>query len=384
MLLGGFKKVKVLIGITGGISAYKILELIRLLKKDNHEVKTILTPFAKEFITELSLKTLTENEVYTDEKWKMYPLSHIDLVRWCDMFLIAPATINTISKIKNAIADNLLTTSVLACDRPIVIAPAANTKMYLNDLAQQNISFLKNLKNFYILDSPPGELACKEEGPGRLKEPDEIYDSLKAISFGLDFRGLKVLVVAGATREYIDDVRFITNGSSSKFGKAIYKALQGSFADVHYLDATLFSSESLLEALKERVKDFDVLIMNAAVSDFTPKERLKGKLKKESKDSLFLELVKTKDILTELKDYLKGKYVLGFSLEERDNLLQNAQKKLINKNLSAIVANPLEVMNSDFFEGFFITRDKIIPIEKMRKDEASFHILKLLKTEISL
>ncbi len=383
-MLGVFKKVKVLIGITGGISAYKILELIRLLKKDNHEVKTILTPFAKEFITELSLKTLTENEVYTDEKWKMYPLSHIDLVRWCDMFLIAPATINTISKIKNAIADNLLTTSVLACDRPIVIAPAANTKMYLNDLAQQNISFLKNLKNFYILDSPPGELACKEEGPGRLKEPDEIYDSLKAISFGLDFRGLKVLVVAGATREYIDDVRFITNGSSSKFGKAIYKALQGSFADAHYLDATLFSSESLLEALKERVKDFDVLIMNAAVSDFTPKERLKGKLKKESKDSLFLELVKTKDILTELKDYLKGKYVLGFSLEERDNLLQNAQKKLINKNLSAIVANPLEVMNSDFFEGFFITRDKIIPIEKMRKDEASFHILKLLKTEISL
>lgn len=382
--MGVFKKVKVLIGITGGISAYKILELIRLLKKDNHEVKIILTPFAKEFVTELSLKTLTENEVYTDEKWKMYPLSHIDLVRWCDIFLIAPATINTLSKIKNAIADNLLTTSVLACDRPVVIAPAANTKMFLNDLAQQNILFLKNLKNFYILDSPPGELACKEEGPGRLKEPEEIYDSLKAINFGLDFRGVKVLVVAGATREYIDDVRFITNGSSSKFGKAIYKALQGSFADAYYLDASLFNSESLLETLKEKVKDFDVLIMNAAVSDFTPKEKLKGKLKKESKDSLFLELVKTKDILIELKDYLKDKYVLGFSLEEKDNLLQNAQKKLINKNLSAIVANPLEVMNSDFFEGFFITRDKIIPIEKMRKDDASFHILELLKTELCL
>ncbi|MGC8677308.1 MAG: bifunctional phosphopantothenoylcysteine decarboxylase/phosphopantothenate--cysteine ligase CoaBC [Hydrogenobaculum sp.] len=368
----------ILIGITGGIACYKTLELIRLLKKKNHNVKTIMTNFAQEFISSMIVKTLSQNEVYTDSNWKEKPLCHIDLARWADVFLIAPCTINTLSKLRYGIADNLLTTTALAYKGYILLALSANTVMYEKYITKEHIDNMKNY-NFKIIEPIYGLLACNEEGIGKMVEPEELLFYIYSADEEPIFKNKNALVIGGATKEYIDDVRFISNGSSGKMARYLTMALKSLGAKADFLDVSNMDVEKAYQKILEIFDKYHIVIMNAAISDYKVSSKYQGKIKK-TQDKIVLELVKTKDILKELGSMKKShQKLIGFALEEKDHLIENAKSKLISKNLDAIVANPISVMGSDEFEGFVITNYDVKSLPKMPKDIASVEILKALK-----
>jgi phosphopantothenoylcysteine decarboxylase/phosphopantothenate--cysteine ligase len=366
---------KIIIGISGSIAAYKIPFLVRLLKKEGAEVQVILSPYAHEFVTSLTLSTLSERPVLTEfyEKGSGSWHSHVDLGLWADLILVAPLTANTMAKMATGVADNLLLTTLLSARCPVYYAPAMDLDMYKHPTTQANISTLNSF-GYKLIEPAEGELASGLRGMGRLEEPENILAILKK-EFGLDsaFYGKRVMVSAGPTHEAIDPVRFIGNHSSGKMGTAIAMALANSGAkvdlvlgpvnlDVDHPNITVqnvTSAEEMYVQCTRFFADADLGIMTAAVADFKPVSSAKEKIKKESGlDQLKLE--PTKDILAELgRSKKEGQLLVGFALETAHEE-QHAQKKLQNKNLDLIVLNSLK----DEGAGFGYDTNKVTLITK--------------------
>ena len=366
---------KILYIICGGISAYKSLETIRLFKKNGAQIKTILTNSAKEFITPLSVASLSQGKVYSDifSVENETEMDHIALSRWADVILIAPATANTISKLAQGTTDDLASTVVLASNKEIYLAPAMNVRMWEHQSTKQN---LKKLISYgYKLIGPEiGEMACGEYGEGKMSEPDKISNEINNYFLNLKKnKRLKALVTAGPTNEYIDPVRFITNKSSGKQGYEIAKSLSKKGFDTTLIsgptnlkidhDVKLIEVETANEMFMETQKNLpaDVAVFSAAVADFKVNKKYKNKIKKQ--DSLNLNLEKNVDILSYVSNHnsMRPELVIGFAAET-DNVENNAEKKLNNKNCDWIVANDVSNkkigFSSDFNEVTIYYRDK--------------------------
>lgn len=345
-------KNNVLVGVTGGIACYKTVHLCRLLIKAGYSVKVIMTPAACAFVTPLTFQAITRNRVYTEEFTpgsEPDVIEHIDLAGWADEFIIAPASADTIAKMACGIADNLLTSTVLAYKKSIHIAPSMNVDMLANRVTQRNIAALAALGHD-IIDPGVGEMACKAEGKGRLPEPEEIFDHV--FNNEKPLTGIKVLVSAGATSEPIDPVRYITNRSSGKMGVALANAAKTLGAEVRLVAGSVSvptdgletvrvsTADDMLTAMQNEAGTADILIMAAAVADFKVAEYSDKKIKKTG-DEITLRLVKNPDILKELGKDRKDKQIfVGFAAES-DDLKKYALKKLNEKNLDMIVANDI-------------------------------------------
>ncbi|MDB2379034.1 bifunctional phosphopantothenoylcysteine decarboxylase/phosphopantothenate--cysteine ligase CoaBC [Candidatus Pelagibacter bacterium] len=366
---------KILYIICGGISAYKSLETIRLFKKNGAKIKTILTNSAKEFITPLSVASLSQGKVYSDlfSVENETEMDHIALSRWADVILIAPVTANTISKLAQGTTDDLASTVVLASNKEIYLAPAMNVRMWEHESTKHN---LKKLISYgYKLIGPEiGEMACGEYGEGKMSEPDKISNEINNYFLNLKKnKKLKALVTAGPTNEYIDPVRFITNKSSGKQGYEIAKSLSRKGFDTTLIagptnlkidhDVKLIEVETADEMFMETQKNLpaDVAVFSAAVADFKVNKKYKNKIKKQ--DSLNLNLEKNVDILNYVSNHnsMRPELVIGFAAET-DNVENNAEKKLNNKNCDWIVANDVSNkkigFSSDFNEVTIYYKDK--------------------------
>ena len=386
---------KILLVICGGISAYKSLELIRLLKKRGAKIKTILTKSAKEFVTPLSVSSLSQEKVYDDlfNVENESEMDHISLSRWSNVILVAPATANTISKLSTGSSDDLASTVMLAADKDIFLAPAMNVRMWEHPSTKEN---LKNLKNYgyKIIGPETGDMACGEFGEGKMTEPNEIIKNIENYFFNLNKKKkLKALVTAGPTREYIDPVRFITNRSSGKQGFELAKSLsKKGFETTLISGPTNLKVENDINFIKVETTDqmfkatqnnlpADVAIFSAAVGDFKIKEKNEQKIKKE--DYLNLDLEKNIDILNYVSNHnsLRPKLVIGFAAET-NNVNNNAKKKLMEKNCDWIIANDVSNksigFNSNFNEVTIFYKDKKINDEKLSmktKSEISDEII---------
>ena len=352
----------VVLGVSGGIAAYKACDVVSRLRKENIQVNVIMTKHATEFVSALTFQSISQNPVAVEmfEPVTNWDIEHISLAKKADIFLIAPATANVIGKIANGIADDMLSTTVMATKAPVVIAPAMNTNMYENPVTQANIQKLKDL-GYIFIEPGYGRLACGDLGPGKLAEPDLIVENIKFLLNKTDeLKGKNVLVTAGPTQEAIDPVRYITNKSTGKMGYALayQAALMG--AKVTLVTGPtnieipfgisevikIKSAGQMYEAVTSRFYEMDIVIKSAAVADYKPKNISDSKIKKSDSD-LVLELDRNKDILFELGK-LKTKQVLVGFAAETDDLIANAQKKLAKKNLDFIVANDLKQEGAGF------------------------------------
>ena len=385
----------ILIGISGGIAAYKVPYLIRLLTKVKSNVKVVMTPSSKEFVTPLTLSTVSENDVFSEFTTKKNDNpswnNHVKLAEWADIIIIAPATSNTISSMANARCDNLLLACYLSSNCPVFVAPAMDLEMFKNNLNQVNIKKLKdNLTD--VLPVGSGSLASGLEGEGRMLEPNEIVDYIEnKIKDSLPLSNLNFLITAGPTHEKIDPVRYIGNSSSGKMGYYIAKKAIELGANVSLIIGPTNLPMDLLNIKTIRVEDSeqmynetiklfqksDVVICSAAISDFKPVELAQNKIKKENGlDSIKLE--PTLDILKKLGEIKTSQYLVGFALET-DNIIENAKNKLKSKNLDAIVVNKIGDFNpisSDYNQIDFINSSlNITTFEKKLKSEVSNDIL---------
>lgn len=383
---------KVLIGITGGIAAYKIPELVRLFKKSSAEVTVVLTPSAKEFVTETTLSTLSQNKVYCEqfniEEWKP---DHISLADSADVFVIAPASANTIGKIANGICDNLLTSLICAFKKPVIVAPAMNCNMWENKFVQENILKLSQT-GFNFVEPEEGFLACGYEGKGRMASIQAIFDktseALKSEQF---LKNKKILITAGGTKEELDPVRYIGNYSSGKMGIALADKAFEAGAEVElittvavkrpYKVSNVTSAQEMLNAVENSFDNSDALIMAAAVADYRPKNRSEQKIKKNITDELTLELVKTPDILALMAVRKKeNQLVIGFCAES-ENLIENARKKIQNKKCDFIIANDISnqeiTFGSNENEVFIV--DKNFETKKIEKANKALIAKKILE-----
>ncbi|MDA9793779.1 bifunctional phosphopantothenoylcysteine decarboxylase/phosphopantothenate--cysteine ligase CoaBC [Pelagibacteraceae bacterium] len=366
---------KILYIICGGISAYRSLETIRLFKKNGAKIKTILTNSAKEFITPLSVASLSQGKVYSDlfSVKNETEMDHIALSRWADVILIAPATANTISKLAQGTTDDLASTVVLASNKEIYLAPAMNVRMWEHESTKHNLKKLISY-GYKLIGPEVGEMACGEYGEGKMSEPDKISNEINNYFLNLKKnKRLKALVTAGPTNEYIDPVRFITNKSSGKQGYEIAKSLSKKGFDTTLIsgptnlkidhDVKLIEVETANEMFMETQKNLpaDVAVFSAAVADFKVNKKYKNKIKKQ--DSLNLNLEKNVDILSYVSNHnsMRPELVIGFAAET-DNVENNAEKKLNNKNCDWIVANDVSNkkigFSSDFNEVTIYYRDK--------------------------
>ena len=382
----------ILLGVTGGIAAYKVPNLIRMLKKKGANVIVVATKNALNFVTKLTLQTVSNNKVYVDEfETKDFDIEHIALSKKADLLLIAPLSANTLGKIANGIADNLLTSIVLAFNKPIVLCPTMNTNMWENAIVQDNLKRLKNL-NFNIVEPASGMLACGDFGVGKMKDENLIVENIVSIlNYQNKFlKGKKVLITAGGTSEPIDCVRFITNKSSGKMGLALAKQASYLGACVHLISTfevnnpqfqvtKVQTALQMQDAVFKNLKDADIVIMAAAVSDFRCQNPSEQKIKKND-SGLTLNLVKNPDILTQIaKEKSKKQIVVGFCAESQ-NLIPNAKEKIKDKNCDFIVANDISNknigFNSDNNEVFIV--DKNLNVEKFdldTKDKIAYEIL---------
>ncbi len=359
----------VVVGVSGGIAAYKTAYLVSALVKKGYDVHVIMTKNALEFISALTFETISGNAVITDtfQRSEEYDVKHVALAKKADMFIVAPATANILSKIAGGIADDMLTTTLLAAKCPVVIAPAMNTAMYENKATQESLHTLKE-RGYYVMDTGIGTLACRDEGAGRMKEPDEILEYAEKVFESLyDMQGVKVVVSAGPTVEDIDPVRFLSNRSSGKMGYEIARAAAARGADVTLVSGPVSleavdkakmvhvrSAAQMYESVTKLSKDSDVVIMCAAVADYTPKDISSIKIKKG--EDTRIELVRTKDILKEIGRTKKpGQVIVGFAAETNDHE-KSAREKLKNKNLDIIALN--DVSKQD--EGFGSDNNNII------------------------
>ena len=396
-----FENKKILLIICGGISAYKSLELIRLFKKNGARVKTILTKNAKEFVTPLSVSSLSQEKVYDDifSAENEAEMDHISLSRWADAVLVAPITANTISKVASGNAEDLASTVLLASNKQIFLAPAMNVRMWEHPSTKENILKLKSF-GYKIIGPEIGDMACGEYGEGKMTEPNEIVNTLKNYFSNLDKnKKLKALVTAGPTNEYIDPVRFITNKSSGKQGYEIAKCLRDNGFDttlisgktsIKPLDGVNFVSvETAEEMFKESLNNLptDVAIFSAAVSDFKVKNYKSTKIKKN--EEFNLELEKNIDILNHISNHnsLRPKITIGFAAET-NNLLTNAKKKLNEKNCDWVIANDVSDQTigfgSDFNKISIFYKDKPEEnFEKMSKSLVAEEIVKRIIQQIN-
>ena len=380
---------KIVVGVSGGIAAYKMANVCSMLVKLNAEVHVVMTENATHFISPETFEVLTKNRCYTDTFDRSMELNvpHVTLGTMADAFLIAPASADVIGKIANGIANDMLTTTVLPATCPVLIAPSMNVNMYYNKIVQDNIKKLESF-GYQIIDSDSGYLACGVEGKGKL--PDEsvlVGHVLLACARKKDLQGKKVLVSAGATREQIDPVRYITNHSTGKMGYAIAKmaALRGANVTLVSgqtslnapLGCTLLSVESakdMFDAITKISGEQDIIIKAAAVADYRPVNRSENKIKKKDGD-MSIELERTDDILAYLgKNRKENQFICGFSMET-ENLLENSRAKLVKKNVDMIAANNLKVEGAGFGCDTnvmtLITADKEVELPIMSKDEVA-------------
>ena len=351
----------IVIGVAGGIAAYKAVEIVSRLKKAGYTVYVIMTKAATEFVTPLTFREISGNPVVADmwEEPKTWNVQHIALASRADLFLLAPATANIIGKIANGIADDMLTTTVMATKAPIILAPAMNTNTYLNPITQQNLNKLAGV-GYHIIEPASGMLACGVDGPGRLPEPADIVKKVQSLLQGnRDLAGKRILVTAAGTREPIDPVRYIGNHSSGKMGYALAEAAAARGAEVILVSGpsslaspagiTVKRVETAAQMREAVLAEFDtvnVVIKAAAVADYRPETAADQKIKKTG-NTLTLSMVKNPDILRELGERKKHQLLIGFAAETQE-LLSHAQEKLIKKNLDMIVANDVTLPGAGF------------------------------------
>ncbi len=365
---------KILFGLTGSVSVYKSINVIRQIESLQHDTKVILTQSAEKFIAPILVSSVIKGEVYTENDFWRYGRSlHIELARWAELIAIVPCTANTLSKIRYAIADNLLTSTILAFKGPLVVAPAMHEEMWLNPQVQDLVQYLKEMRGVFLSGPGRGKLASGEEGCGRLLKEEYIVEDIESALRGVPLKGKKVLVCYGRTEEPIDPVRVITNRSSGLMGYYLSKAVKeyggeliqvvGETSIEPYGRGDIIrvrTAEEMHHAIMEKIGDIDVIIMAAAVSDYKPSKILEGKLKK-GKD-VTLTLTQTVDILKSVASVRReSQIVVGFALET-ENLLEYAKRKLQEKSLDMIVANYVSAMGSQKSEGMII--DKFGNIEE--------------------
>ena len=369
---------KIVLGITGGIAAYKAAELVRALIKTGAQVKVIMTKNAQEFITPLTMQTLSQNRVYTDMfvPADKFDMAHIELAEFADAFVIAPATANIIGKIASGIGDDLLSTTIMAQDKPTLICPAMNDKMLANPVVQENITKLQKL-GYVFMESAEGELACKTKGKGRLPDIEDIVEAITNLLTPKDLKGSKILITAGPTEEPLDPVRFITNLSSGKMGYALATAAQRRGADVTLVSGPtnltpppagkiikVRTAKEMYQAVMEHYIKATIIIKAAAVADYCPSSTATEKIKKDKK-SISLELKNNPDIIAEVGKHKGNRILVGFAMETQ-NLLVNATEKLQKKNMDLIVANNLREEGA----GFRTDTNVITIIDRSGKAEA--------------
>ena len=351
----------VVLGVCGGIAAYKACELTSRLKKLNANIDVIMTKSAAEFVTQLTFQSLSLNQVITDmfDKPKYFEIEHISLAKKADIIVIAPATANVIGKLANGIADDMLTTTVMASKAIKLIAPAMNTNMYENVIVQKNIETLKQL-GYYFMEPAVGRLACGDIGTGKMAEPELIEDKIKELLLRKrDLEGRTVLVTAGPTIEALDPVRFITNHSTGKMGFAIAEKAAARGAKVYLVSGPsnlptpfeverydVHSALDMYNAVMKLMERADIIIKSAAVADYRVAEISNEKIKK-SEDELVIKLQKNPDILQELGKIKGNRVLIGFAMETQ-NLIENAKAKVLKKNLDFIVANNLKTEGAGF------------------------------------
>ena len=389
----------ILVGVTGGIAAFKSASIVSLLKKKGYNVKVVMTENATNIIGPLTLETLSKNRVYVDmwDKNPHYEVEHISLADWADIVLIAPATYNIIGKVANGIADDMLSTilSAVSLRKPVFFALAMNVNMYENPILNENINKLKTY-GYRFIDTNEGLLACNYEAKGRMKEPEEIVDIIvrhdlasKIDNFRDALKGKKLLITSGRTREDIDPIRYLSNKSSGKMGYSLAQAAVDLGAEVTLVSGptnlnvpdglkefiSVDSAIHMYEKVDEKFKDTDIFIACAAVADYRPKEYQDKKIKK-SDLNLTIELVRNPDILFEMGKKKENQLLVGFAAET-NNIIENALKKLEKKNLDMIVANNASTMGTDTNSIEIIRKDRSSTvINQKSKIELAYDILK--------
>lgn len=386
---------KIVLGVTGGIAVYKAVDLVSRLRKQGAEVRVIMTAHAQEFVTPLTFKEISGNQVAVS-MWNSnqeFNVEHIALANWADLFLIVPATANILAKMALGLADDLLSTTLLATKVPVIACPAMNTGMYENPVTQENIEKLKS-RGIIIMPPAVGHLACGTSGPGRLPEPQNIIDFI--IRFLAkregDLRGLKVLVTAAGTREPIDPVRYVGNRSSGKMGYAVAQMAAERGADVLLISAPsalkvpanvqivqVETTCQMLEACLKAYENVDIVIKAAAVADYHPRDVAAQKIKKKTDDALIVVMDKNPDILKILGEKKTHQVLVGFAAETQ-NLLANAKEKIVKKNLDMIVANDVTAAGAGFntdtnIVKFLFASGEVRSLEKMPKTEVANCIL---------
>ena len=389
-------KKRIVVGVSGGIAAYKACDLVSKLSKKDYEVKVILTKHAEKFVSKLTFEALCHNYVETDlfDESNEDPIAHITLAKWADLMIIVPATANIIAKVTHGISDDLLSTTFLACNKHKMICPAMNTQMYENPMTQKNIQACKDL-GYQILDPVVGHLACNDTGRGKMIEPADIVEAIdNYFNTSNKLSGKTVLISAGPTQEAMDPVRFISNHSSGKQGYAIAKAAKAMGANVilvsgpvqlekiegiQTIDVT--SALDMFEAIKQNADKADYIIMAAAVSDYRPENIAEHKIKK-SDDTIEMTFVKNPDILAYLGQCKTKKQIIcGFAMETQD-LDKNAKEKLEKKNCDMLIANNLFVSGAGFQTDTnivsLLTKDSIEHLPKLSKEELGQKILETM------
>ncbi|EGS5727154.1 MAG: bifunctional phosphopantothenoylcysteine decarboxylase/phosphopantothenate--cysteine ligase CoaBC [Clostridium perfringens] len=387
----------VVVGVSGGVAVYKALDVISRLRKKDVEVHVIMTKSATEFVTPLSFQSLSQNMVITDmfAEPKAWEIQHISLAKKADLMLIVPATANIIGKVANGIADDMLSTTIMATKAPVVFCPAMNTNMYENPIVQRNISLLKEL-GYEFIEPASGRLACGDEGKGKLQDTEIIAEeTLRRLHSTKDLLGKKVVVTAGPTMVPIDPVRILTNRSSGKMGYSIAEEARDRGAEVVLISGPtslrkpngikvidIKTNEDMFNAIKNEFKDADIVIKSAAVADYKAKNYSNEKIKKTG-DDLNLIFERDRDILKTLGDMKENQILVGFAAES-SNLKENAKGKLDRKNLDYIVANDISKSET----GFASDENKVtiisksgeeVSLEKMSKREVAKNIFDIIK-----
>ncbi len=386
----------VLLGVSGSIAAYKIANLASALMKQHATVHVIMTQNAVNFINPITFESLTGNKCLVDtfDRNFEFQVEHVAIAKAADIVMVAPASANVIGKIAHGIADDMLTTTVMACKCPRILAPAMNTNMFENPVVQDNLEILKKY-GWEIVQPAVGYLACGATGSGKMAEPDILLEYIsREIGRKKDLKGKKILVTAGPTQEAIDPVRYVTNHSSGKMGYALARVCMQRGAQVTlvtgptHLPKPMFvdvvevtTAREMFEAVISRSEEQDIIIKAAAVADYRPKEVKEEKVKK-SESEICLEMEKTDDILKYLGEHKKiGQFLCGFSMET-ENMVANSRKKLEKKNLDLVVANNLKVEGAGFSGDTnvvtLISKDKEVSLQMMSKEETADHILDVI------
>lgn len=383
----------VVLGVTGSIAAYKMANVASMLVKMEADVHVIMTQNACQFITPVTFETLTGNKCMVDtfDRNFQFHVAHVSIAKKADVVLVAPASANVIGKLANGIADDMLTTTVMACTCKVIVAPAMNTNMYHNPILQDNLKKLAGY-GYEIIAPAKGMLACRDEGDGKMPSEEVLVNHiLREIAYEKDLAGMKVIVTAGPTQESVDPVRYITNHSTGKMGYELAKAamLRGaevtlvsgvtSLAKPMFIDyVQVRSAGDMFEAMKERFLDNDIIIKAAAVADYTPSSYNEEKTKKKD-DDMSIPLTRTQDILKYMgENRREGQFYCGFSMETQ-NMLENSRVKLDKKNIDMVVANNLKIAGSGFGTDTnvvtMISKEEEIELELLTKEEVSHCIL---------